>query len=106
MAKKCYIQYNPSYYNISGFYPYHGDPIPEEELDHYGRGPLNKFAVFGILIEDGKAYLLIRMSRDRENRIIPGYFYCLGSVEAYNSFSKDALAEMAYNGDMAIAHGG
>ncbi|WP_026665668.1 hypothetical protein [Butyrivibrio sp. FC2001] len=104
MTKKIYINYNQNSFNISGLFPYHGDPIPEEALDYYGRGPLNKFAVFGILLEDGKAYMLIRMSRDRENRIIPGYYYFLGSNVEYNSYSKDTLAEMAYNADMTIVH--
>ena len=100
--KKHYIEYKPDSYNIHGCFPYRGDPIPEEELAYYGRGSLNKWAVFGILEQDKDAFMLMRLSRDIANRIIPHYYMHIGSNGEWRSISKDELAQAAYNAQMSI----
>ena len=98
---KKYINYSSENFNIQGLYPYNGNPIPQEELDRYGHGSIRRPANFGIIRQDDGVYLLIRLSRDGSNNIIPGYYRRLDDSL---SFSDEELAEIAYNADMTIAH--
>ena len=105
MTGKRYIEHNPDNYNNRGCYPYKGEPIPEEELAYYGRGPLEKFSVFGVLEQGNEAFLLIKLSRDKDNKIIPHYYLYLGNQGEWKAIPKDELAAAAYNAVITLERG-